>query len=244
MANLAASELETILLDDLQANVSTDPPIATVASAGSVAASKTYPLLNDAYATLWELWGGSVVAATSATLWTPDVTADTTGKLTGDLQTIKEILHVWTTSTSGSTGGGSGDIKLTPTTVAEIERLRSDSTGLGTYTESQVYAVTMIASSNSATATNKWLLDVWPGVSGRYYPAHYTPQFVALTAATDVPDLPDLAQRDVAHLAALNACDLIGRPEFKDAIQRNLSEKTQLLLARKAESQVDAQSDK
>lgn len=244
MANLAASDLETLFLDTLQINVSTDPPIATVASAGSVAASKTYPFLNDAYATVWEVWGGSITAATSATLWTPDVTADTTGKLTGDLQTIKEIVHLWTTTTSGSTGGGSGDTELDRVELAEIEWLRTHSTGLGTYTESQVYALSMVTSSNSASASNKWLLDVWPGISGRYYPAHYIPQFTSLTAATDVPDLPDLGQRDIYLLAALNAADLIDRGHFKPQIEANLSEKVRLLLARKAEALVHGGQDR
>lgn len=244
MANLTAADLETRFLDRLQINVTTDPPIATVASAGSVAASKTYVFLNEAFATVWEIWGGSVTAATSATLWTPDVTADTTGKLTGDLQTIKEIVNVWTTTTSGSTGGGSGDLILELTDLQEIEWLRSHSTGLGTYTESQKYAVTMVSSSNAAASSNKWLLDVWPGISGRYYPAHYIPQFTALAAATDVPDLPDLAQHDIYLLAALNAADLIGRGEFKASIQADLSEKTRLTLERKSESLVSGDRNK
>ena len=199
--------------------------------------------MNNAYQRIWELWGGSVVAAASATLWTPDVTADTTGKLSGDLQTISEILNLWTTTTAGSTGGGSGDILLDRVDLSQIEWLRANATGLGTYTESQVYAVSMIASSNAAASSNKWLLDVWPGVTARYYPAHYRPQFTALAAATDVPDLPDLAQLDVAFLAAWDWAPLVGRTDLVESIARQVSEKSQALLVRRSEAMVDARQD-
>lgn len=239
MANITAADHETAFLDNLQINTSTDPPIATVASAGSVAASKTYPALNDAYASLWEISGGSVTKATSATLWTPDVTADTTGVLAGDLTTVSEILHLWSTTTSGSTGGGSGDLELDRRDLDEVLWWRNHNTGLGTYAEPQIYAVTMKATATAADV-NKWQLDVAPGVSGRYFPAWYVPHFTALASATDVPDLPDIFQRDLPILAAYNYADLVARPDFKPALFARFSEKTQLAVKRRESAMVDA----
>jgi len=242
MANITAADHETAFLDALQINVTTDPPIATVASAGSVALSKTYPFLNDAYASLWDISGGSITKATSATLWTPDVTADATGVLAGDLTTVSEILHLWGTLTAGSTGGGSGDIELDRRDLAEVLFWRNQNTGLGTYITPMIYSVHMKATATAADV-NKWELNVAPGVTGYYFPAWYVPHFTALAATTDVPDLPDIFQRDMPFLAAYNACDLIGRPDFKASLFSRFSEKTQLGIKRKESAMVDARQD-
>ena len=162
MANITGTELEGILLDDLQSNVSTDPPVSTFASAGSIAAAQSYKFLFDAALRLYEMSGGTVKAAASSTLWTPDPSSGTTGKATGILTTISKIINLWATTTAGSTGGGSGDVLLKKVELQELEGMRMHAAGLGSYLVPQAFAVSQI---QTATAANVGLLqlDYWPG---------------------------------------------------------------------------------
>ena len=240
MANLTAASLETIMLQDLQANVTTDPPVSTVASAGSFAAAETSADLNDAYSSMWEMWGGSITKAASATLWTVSPTAGTTGILLSSLTTISEILHLWSnTSSSTSVGGEVGDSELDRVDLSEVLFYRARYGASPPYTVPKIYAVSMQATSTAADV-GKLRVDYWPGIASTYFPAWYVPHFTALAATTDVPDLPDLAQRDLAHLAAFNRAPLIGRSDLLPGIAAKFSEKTQLLLKRRIEAKLDA----
>jgi hypothetical protein len=146
------------------------------------------------------------------------------------------------TATSRTFSPVTGTVELEKTDLAQIEWLRNNSTGLGTYLAPQMYAASMIATGTAANV-NFLRLDYWPGITAYYFPCSYIAQFTSLAAATDVPDTPDIGQRDIAHLAAWDMAPLVGRTDLSDAIARKVSEKSQALLALRKEAMVDARQD-
>lgn len=94
MAVPVYSELETLALEDLQANVATDPPVATGVT------NQLGRALNDAYSLIWEASGGRVKKVASATAW--DAAQKTTGTALGLLTDVGDILHVFATTSAPS----------------------------------------------------------------------------------------------------------------------------------------------
>ena len=130
--------LEQILLDDLQANTTTNPVFTAVSSAGDGRRA-----LNDAYRIIWEKSGARLATAAHSTLWST-VVGSGTRRLTGILGSIAEVVQLWNTSTSSSTGGDSGDVLMHPTDLEEIQFHRnysSSTTGAGTYGAPILYAL-------------------------------------------------------------------------------------------------------
>lgn len=235
MAVLTYSEISDLALDRIQANVSTDAPFT---------AAQIARHLNDAYADVWEISGGSIKRVASATAWAVAQSADTTGKATGILTDINEVLHVWQTVTSGSTGGGSTDKELDRVDLSEIEWLRSNGTAFGGYAVPKVYAVTRLGTTTPADV-NKHVLDYWPGVSGLYFPMHYVPQFTPIDSATvTTPDVNDVESRDIAYIAAVRMAQLIGRPELVPGLVMDISERNRHIVIRKDESKSSGDHDR
>lgn len=89
MATLAASVIDSLILDALVANPTTDAPFAT---------AEKLRAINEAYAQVWEIGGPSVKNVSSATAWTSDSTA--AGIIHSAIQDINELLHVYATTTA------------------------------------------------------------------------------------------------------------------------------------------------
>lgn len=241
MGTLTYTNIQDLVLDELQANVTTDAPIVITAG------GELERAINDALAQVWEASGGTLTAATHATLWNETVAAGTQ-TLTGKLASIEEILHLWFSGTSGSTGYTAGDFELQVAELSLIHWLRSNGgsgVGVGLYSKPQYYAVTKAATVTPANV-NKFTIEYWPPSTGvGFFPAHYIPQFSAIDAATvTTPDLNDIQSRDVAYLCAFNLAERFGRAEFKPGIMAKLSEATRLMLDRKLSSMVDAKQDR
>lgn len=233
MAVLTYSQISDLVLDRVQANTATDAPIS---------ATEMARFINDAFAMVWEISGGSLKSVASATAWTPAQTVDTTGKLTGILTDIDEIMHCWATATSGSTGGGSSDYELDRVELHRIEFLRRNQ-GLGTYAVPKLYAVTRLTTVTPADV-NKVRLDFYPGVSGLYFPIAYVPQFTPIDSVTvTTPDVNDLESRDIALIAAMRFAPLLGRAELVPAIAMDVSEATQKALERKWSALMQGKQD-
>jgi len=92
MAVLTYTEIEALMLDDLQANVTTDPPVTTGAT------NQAGRFINDAYAQIWELSGGRLRKAPSANAWTAAQLC--TGTVQGILTDIGDVLHLFGTTTA------------------------------------------------------------------------------------------------------------------------------------------------
>jgi hypothetical protein len=88
MAVLAYTDLKNLMLDRCQANVSTDAPADT---------NEILRFLNEAYADVWEISGGSLKSVTSPVAWNSAQTA--TGIVIGLLTDVKDIVRLWATST-------------------------------------------------------------------------------------------------------------------------------------------------
>lgn len=241
MAVLTFSQIQTLVLDELVINVSTDVPITTGDS------SEMSRAINDAYSMIFEEAGGTLTAATHATLWTPSPAVSGTATLAGALTSVGEIVQLWVGSTVGSTGASSGDTLLEPTDISEIQWLRSNasSTVLGVYAESKKYAVTR-ASTTTPANVNKLTVELWPASAGtRYYPAHYIPQFTEIDSATvTTPDVNDIQSRDIAYLAAINLAPRISAENLIPGLRAKLSESTRLMLERKQSALLHARQDK
>lgn len=237
MATLIYAEIEDLVLDALQANVTVDKPVATGAG------SELLRQINDAYSQVWELSGGGILTATSAVAWSVAQTADTKGRATGLLTNIDEILHVWSSTTAGSVGDIAGDVEIKPTDLAEIHHLRQAS-GQPTYTSPKLYCFTRLRTAVDADV-NKGRLDFWPGISGIYLPIEYTPMFTLLNATTiTTPDVNDIESRDIAYLAAISIAPLVGRAELAPSIALKVSEKTRLGLERKESAKSYSKADR
>ncbi len=224
MAVLTVAQSDDLIKDRAGFNVSVDSPVS---------AAELLRFQNEAYADMWEIEGGSRKVVAHATAWSVSPTADTSGVLVGILADINEILRVWQSSTSGSVGDTAGDVELIgPVDLARIRWERSKGTALGIYTGTKIWAATRMATTTAADV-NKMRLDVYPGVSGAYYPIEYIPQFTPVTTGTDVYDLTDLGSRDLVLLAALKIVPLLGRSELYAGIANDISERTRLALERK-----------
>lgn len=238
MAVLVFSEISQLVKDDLQIDVTTDPPFATAELARGI---------NDAWAQVFELSGGRTKTANHAALWTTSPAVAGTQTMAGAITTIGEVLHVWVGTTVGSTGESSGDTELTKVDLSEIRWHRSNasSTVLGVYAESKLYAVSRLDTTTVADV-NKVQLDVWPASAGtRYYPAHYIPQFSEIDSVTvTTPSCNDLESRDIAHLAAMAMAPRIDRADLVEAIALKVSEGTRLALDRKMSAMIDSRADR
>lgn len=233
MAVLTYSALSDLVLDRVQANTSTDAPIS---------AAEMARMLNDSYAVVWQISGGSVKSVASATAWTPAQSSGTTGVATGLLTDIEEIIHAWATTTSGSTGGGATDFEMDRVELSQVEFYRRN-TGQGTYAVPKMYAITRLATTTPADV-NKVRLDYYPGVTGLYFPIEYVPQFTPIDSVTiTTPDCNDLESRDIALIAAMRFAPLLGRAELVPAIAMDVSEATQKALERKWSALMQGKQD-
>jgi hypothetical protein len=236
MAVLTFSDISTLALDELQANVSTDAPISAAEMARAI---------NHAYSIIWKESGGTLTVATHATLWTPSPAVSGTQTMAGALTSIEEIIHLWVGTTVGSTGASTGDTELKRVELSKIQWRRSNSTGIGTYAESKEYAVSK-ASTTTAANVNKLTLEVWPASAGtRYYPGHYIPQFTEIDAVTvTTPDVNEIQSRDIGYMVALSFADRLGRAEFAPRIAAMISESTREMQAFKESTQYHGRQDK
>jgi hypothetical protein len=232
MAVLTFTEIEEGLLNALVANPATDAPFATAEKLRAV---------NEAYAQVWEIGGPSVKNVASATAWT---TADTaTGVVTGILQEINEILHVYASSTSGSVGVSSGDNELDRVELSMLEWLRKSNL-TGTYTRPQCYAISRISTGNVAAAVNLIQLNYWPSVTGFFFPIKYLPQFTpAASIGSTVPDVNDLESYDIAWLAAADLAPRIGRSDLVPGLLMKVSSGTAKALERKMAAMMSGDQD-
>lgn len=238
MAVLTYAQIESNVLDVVQANVTTDKPITTGAG------SELERCISRAFAEMWEVSGGGVKKAASAALWTPAQTASADGVLVGVATDINEILDVWATLTSGSTGGAAADIPLKRREREEIMFLRANGTALATYVLPKLYSITRLSTATPGDV-NKVQLDYYPGISGYYFPAHYVPQFTPIDAATvTTPDLNDLESYDLVYIAAIELAPLIGRAELAPLLAVKISEKTRLALDRKYSALSEGKQDR
>ncbi len=236
MAVLTYSEIVDLALDRIQANVSTD---------AAFTATELVRHVNDAYADVWEMSGGSLKRVNSATAWATSPTSGTTGVSTSLLTDIGEIRDVFHSVTVGSTGDvTAGDDPLEPVDLSEIQFMRANQTLFGSYLVPKLYAVTRNFTVTVADV-NKVQLDVWPAVTGIYLPVHYIPQFTALDAATvTTPSVNDIESRDIALLAASRMAPLTGRAELVPGILADISQRTAAALERKLSSLMNARQDK
>jgi hypothetical protein len=222
MAVLVYSELSSHVLDALEANVTTDAPIAAAEMARA---------LNNGYQLVYENEGGGLTKVASATAWTTAESA--TGVVTGVLTDVKEVVAVIASSTSGSTGFSSGDRILSRVEYNEILYMRGHGGGHGTYTTIQKYSLSRLNTSTPASV-GFMQLDYWPSVTGFYLPTHYIRQFVPIDSVTvTTPDCSDIGSRDIVWLAAIDLAPRIGRQRFIPTLQANLSKGMVALLTRK-----------
>jgi len=236
MGVLTYDESDDLILDTIQANVTTNPPFT---------AAQVLRAYNEAYNDVWEAEGGGITQVTGlGTTWTPSPTFATDGKLVGVLRDINEIISVGATLSSIGLVGDATTIDLTRVERGRIQWLR-DNTGLGTYAVPKLYSVTRIrASSDVAANVGRYDLDVWPGVGLYYFPMDYVRQFVPLAGnATDVPDVTDIGSRDICWLAAMNLAPLQNREQFVPGLLMRISEKTRLSLERKRTSLLSPKVD-
>jgi hypothetical protein len=239
--NLTLTQMEQVFLDDLQANVATDPVFTAVSAAGDARRQ-----LNDAYRILWDKSGSRLKTAAHATLWST-VVASGTRRLAGTLTGIAEIVQLWNTATSGSTGGDLVDVLMFPTDIEEIQFNRTHSsatTGVGTYAAPLMYAAVRAATVTAADV-GKLTLEFWPDATGAlFFPAHYIAEFTEMAAGTDVADVNGIESYDIPHLAALWNAAASGREDLLETIAMKISESTQLLFERKVSAMLDARQNR
>jgi hypothetical protein len=103
---LTYAELVEQIEDAIVGNVSTDAPIGT---------AEMLRAINDAYASVWEISGGGIKSVGSPTAWHSAEGA--TGIVYGLLSDIKEVLHLYASTTAPSV--------LTTTTSLGLDALTS-----------------------------------------------------------------------------------------------------------------------
>jgi len=239
VSQLLYSAITELALESAQCNVTTDPPFS---------AAQLLIHANEAYQDVWEASGASLYKAAGSTLWTGGGTASlvTDFTLPGGTGTeeIAEFLHVWATTTSASTGGGAGDIELSPVDYAEILALRSSGSGLGTYGTPKVYSVIRRVQA-ADTDTNRYDLYWWPSVAGYYFPAQAVRQFDPFDGgASDFPDVDDQWSRTLALLLAFKLAPLAGRAELVPAIAAAIDPRHKSALERRNRAQLSARQDR
>jgi hypothetical protein len=227
LAVLVYSEIQNLALDRAQANVTTDAPFSSAEIAR---------IINDAFADIWEISGGSVKRVASATAWTSAQLA--TGIVAGILTDIGEVASLFQTTTSGSTGAAT-DAQVRLVELDHILHLRSTA-GMGTYTVPKVAAITPMSTDTPADV-QKMQLDYWPGVTGFYFPLHYKRKFSPIDSATvTTPDVTDLESRDIGLLAGARMAQVTDRSDLVPGILADISQRTQAAIARKLEALVTA----
>lgn len=231
MAVLTYSQISDLALDRIQANVTTDAPFTSAQIARHI---------NDAYADVFEIAGGQLTRAAHATVWVTDATLPASGFMTSTLTSIGEVIEVFASTTSGSTGDimTNSDVTLDPVELEEILFMRQNQTAFGLYARPKIYSVTRNFTTTVADV-NKIRIDVWPATTSpvQYIPAHYKPQFTDIDSATvTTPSVNDLESRDIALLTAARLAPLAGRAEFVPGILADVSQRTQAALARKLEA--------
>ena len=231
MAVLTFSQIQDIVFDRCQINTATDAPVS---------AAEFLRRVNSAYRTMWEIEGGSFKKVTSATAWTSAQSA--TGVVTGILTDIDEILHVFGSTTSGSTGFSTGDVELNRADYSEIMGLRQ-TVGYGSYTYPKLYSVMRLATVTPASV-GLLQLDYWPSVTGYYLPTHYVPMLTPLDASVvTTPDLTDTGSEALALLAARQIAPLVGRAELVPAIDEDIQLVHPLLYERIQSAQLVGKQD-
>lgn len=228
MSRLVYSEISSEALDRAQANPTTN---------AAFTAAQIARLINDAYADVWEAEGGSMKRVASATAWTSAQLA--TGVVAGILTDTNDIISVFSSTTSGSTGYSTGDEELDRVELEVIQACRSAS-GLGTYARPKMYAVSRMATVTPADV-GKLQLDYFPNVTGFYLPTHYQANFTPIDSATvTTPDVSDLGSRDIMLLTAAKMAPLNQRPELVEGILRDISDRNAALRERKLKALVSA----
>lgn len=219
---MTQTEIGDLVKDSLEINVSVDAPVS---------AAELQRAINNGYQLVWENEGGGLTKVASATAWTTANLA--TGVVAGLLTDIKEIINVFASTTSGSTGFSSGDRSLHPVEYERVQYMRAHGGGHGTYSTIQEFSVSRLSTSTPASV-GLLQLDYWPSVTGFYLPVHYIRQFVPLDGATvTTPDVSDVGSRDIFLLAALDIAPRIGRQRFIPTLQSMLSKGMTAMLARK-----------
>lgn len=232
MAVLVYSELSTAFLDEIGANAATDAPLSSTEIAR---------YLNDAYADVWELSGGSVKNVDSATAWTSAQTA--TGVVTGILTDIREVIHVYASTTSGSVGVTSGDNVLDRVELSQVEFFRHSNV-TGTYDRPKIYALSRIATTTPASV-NLMQLNYWPSVTGYYFPIKYIPQFTPIDSVTvTTPDVDDIGSRDIYLLAAFRAAPAVGNAHLVPTIASRFSQRLSEWMTRKDSAAVSGDQNR
>jgi len=239
MSQLLYSAITELALEKVQCNVVTDPPFS---------AAQLLIHANEAYQDVWEASGASLYKAAGSTLWTGGGTASLAADFTlagsTGVEEIAEFLHVWATTTVGSTGGDAGDIELSPVDFAELLALRSSGSGLGTYATPKVYSIIRRVQA-ADTDTNRYDLYWWPSVAGYYFPAHAIRQFDPFDGgASDFPDVDDQWSRTLANLLALRLAPLAARSEFAPAIAASIDPRHRAALDRRNRAQISARQDR
>lgn len=232
MAVLTYSELNSMVLDALAANVTTDAPVAAAEMARA---------LNNGYQLVWENEGGGLTNVASASAWTSAQTA--TGVVTGILTNIREIITLWASTTSGSTGFSTGDTVVKQVEYPEIQYMRNHQEGLGSYARPQKFSVIRLTTSTPGNVGLRQL-DYWPSVTGFYLPMSYIREFVPIDSVTvTTPDCSDVGSRDIGWLAAIDLAPRLGRQRFIPTLQSYLSKGMVALLERKKEALQSGKQD-
>lgn len=227
MANLTVADQRDIILDRLQANVATDGPFST---------AEILRRLNEVGRDLWTMTGSGVTKANHAALWTPSPATVGTILLTSVIANFKEILHLFISDQSGSTGM-EGD----PTQTTELRRmemreiLHRRNTAQPSYGQVQGWALERPDAGGTATDVGKINVHLWPAVqtAGRYFPAHYSKTFTALSGDTSVYDGTEAEQQDMALIVAARIAPLEGRAEFVPGLLADVSDGTANAMAAK-----------
>ena len=220
MAVLTSTQINDLMLDRAQANVTTDAPISS---------TEALRFINDAFADVYEVSGGRIKSVQSSTAWTTAQSA--TGIVAGILTDIADVQALfWKSSDAVAVAT---DVVMRRVELERILWLRG-AQGHGTYNDKpKLYALSPMAT-DTAADVNKLQLDYFPAVTGFYFPIRYVRQFNPLSAIdTSVPDVNDLESRDIALLAAARIAPLIGRAELVPSILADVSARTAAALERK-----------
>jgi hypothetical protein len=154
MAVLTYTEIEALMLDDLQANVTTDPPVTTGV------ANQAGRFINDAYAQIWELSGGRLRKAPSANAWTAAQLC--TGTCQGILTDVGDVLHLFGTTTAPASISCTTAASVTITSAAlfgsVVAGMHVSGTGISanTYvvskTDASTITINQVATDSTTTA--------------------------------------------------------------------------------------------
>jgi len=238
MPALLYSEITSLALSRIKANVPVDPPFT---------AAQILEHANKAYEDVYEASGAAFVVVAGSVLWTGGGVASTGTSFTlpgsSGTEEVSRILNLWASTAVGSVGDGATDVPLDPVDYSQIIALRASS-GLGTYATPKVYSV-IRRSQSLDTDGSRYDLFWWPSVAGFYFPASYLRQFDPFDGgASDKPDVNDIQSRDIAMRLASIMAPLIGRAELVPSIMGDISEGTREGLERKLAAQISGDQDR